>query len=127
MKKGLVSGLAICCLVGAATLSMGGDEGVGEQIGKKIDTGLSELKKDLQEGWEHIRQSLNEMGVQGRVYGRLHWDKSLEHASIDINIQNGDVVVLKGTVPTSQAKMKAETLANETIGVGSGINELAVK
>ena len=66
------------------------------------------------------------MGVQGRVYGRLHWDKALEGATLDISVRDGQVVVLAGKVATAAAKQKAEQLARDTVGVESVVNELAV-
>ena len=66
------------------------------------------------------------MGVQGRVYGRLHWDKSLENAKLEISVCDNHAVVLSGNVASTAAKEKAEELARDTIGVGSVVNELTV-
>ena len=59
-------------------------------------------------------------------YGRLHWDKALENATLDIDVRDGQVVVLKGKVDSAAAKQKAEQLTRDTIGVTSVVNELAV-
>jgi osmotically-inducible protein OsmY len=64
--------------------------------------------------------------VQGRVYGRLHWDKALEGAALDIDVRDKQVVVLRGKVASAAAKQKAEQLAGDTIGVSSVVNELAI-
>jgi osmotically-inducible protein OsmY len=66
------------------------------------------------------------MGLQGRVYGRLHWDKALEGASLDITIRDTTTVVLTGSVSSEAAKSKAEQLARDTTGVGNVVNQLAV-
>jgi osmotically-inducible protein OsmY len=66
------------------------------------------------------------MGLQGRVYGRLHWDKALEGASLDIAIRDTTTVILTGNVPSELAKTKAEQLARDTTGVGNVVNQLAV-
>jgi osmotically-inducible protein OsmY len=99
---------------------------VGEQIGRKIDQGLTQIGDELRQGWASMRESVDRLGVQGRVYGRLHWDKQLVNANLEIGMQGNDVVILKGTVPTMAAKTAAGRLAEETIGVQSVVNELVV-
>jgi osmotically-inducible protein OsmY len=59
------------------------------------------------------------------VYGRLHWDKALSDASIELSVSSG-VVTLRGAVPDTAAKAKAVTLAAETVGVTQVIDELMV-
>ena len=44
------------------------------------------------------------MGVAGRVYGRLHWDKDLEGAKIDLDVKENGVATLAGTVPDVRAQ-----------------------
>jgi osmotically-inducible protein OsmY len=100
---------------------------VGEQIGRKIDRGLNELTNELREGWNQAKRSLDQLGLQGRVYARLHWDKDLSTASLDLEIQDADVVVLKGTVPSAAAKEKAELLTRDTLGVRDVVNRLMVQ
>ena len=100
--------------------------GTAAQIGEKIERGLNQIGAELSQAWADVRKSVEKMGVQGRVYGRLHWDKALENATLDIEVRDGQVVVLKGKVDTAAAKVKAEQLARDTIGVSSVVNEVAV-
>src|SRR4051794_31580154 len=58
--------------------------GVGERLGESVDRGLNTLGDKLKRGWADVRRSVDEMGVQGRVYGRLHWDKAISNAPIEI-------------------------------------------
>jgi hyperosmotically inducible periplasmic protein len=101
--------------------------GTAAQIGEKIDRGLSQIGAELKQGWEEVRKSVEKMSVQGRVYGRLHWDKDLENANLDVTVRDNQVVVLSGSVASPAAKQKAEQLARDTIGVGSVVNELTTK
>ena len=71
-----------------------------ETLGQKLDRGLDKLGRELRYGWAEVRASIDRMGVQGRVYGRLHWDKDLANATIDIEVREDKSVVLKGSVPT---------------------------
>jgi hyperosmotically inducible periplasmic protein len=102
------------------------NQGTGEKLGQRIDRGMQQLSDRLQKGWAEIRKSVDELTIQGRVYGRLHWDKALTDAAIDIQIQNDDTIVLSGSVPAEVARLKAAALAQDTIGVTNVINQLAV-
>ena len=65
------------------------------------------------------------MGVVSRVYGRLHWDKSL-HSSQFVVKAEGGTVTIRGTVPDEAAKAKAISLTHDTFGVTHVIVQLRV-
>jgi hyperosmotically inducible protein len=100
--------------------------GVGQQLGESVDRGLNKLGDKLRTGWAEVRRSVDEMGVQGRVYGRLHWDKAIANASIDISVQNDNNVTLSGSVPDEAAHATAVKLAQDTVGVGRVEDHLTV-
>ena len=100
--------------------------GLGEQLGERLDRGVEEIGQQLRRGWAEIRSTVDRLGVQGRVYGRLHWDKALNNTTIDIEMQGNSTVVLSGSVPSEAARKKAESLARDTVGVGRVVNRLAV-
>src|SRR3954469_1368327 len=130
MNRFLLAFLAvvISCLTAAAQTPPppNSQPGTATRIGEQIDRGLSQIGSELSQAWAEVRKSVEKMGVQGRVYGRLHWDKALEGANLEISVRDGQVVVLSGTVASAAAKQKAEELARDTVGVGSVVNELAV-
>jgi hyperosmotically inducible periplasmic protein len=128
MNRLLLTGVAACLLGGLAFAQQPQkpQPGTAEKIGEKIDRGLSQIGTELSQAWAEVRKSVEKMGVQGRVYGRLHWDKALENANLDIAVRDGQVVVLKGAVNGAEAKQKAEQLARDTVGVTSVVNELAI-
>jgi hyperosmotically inducible periplasmic protein len=116
----------ILLFAGYAVASAQQRPGTAEQIGQQIDRGLSQLGAELSEAWSEVRRGVEKMGVEGRVYGRLHWDKALEGAKLDIGVRDGKTVVLTGSVASEAARQKAEQLARDTVGVGGVINQLAV-
>ena len=129
MRALMATGVAaLIMLVGfAATLpAQENEEGFAERIGERLDRGVEQLGRRLQRSWAEIRQSVDELSVQGRVYGRLRWDKALRDETIDIDVQKENVVLLSGTVADDAAKHKAVTLAEETIGVREVIDRLEV-
>ncbi len=100
--------------------------GVGERVGETVDRGLTNIGNRLRRTWADFRKSVDELSVQGRVYGRLHWDKAIGSAPIEITVQNENVVTLSGSVPTEAARRSAVTLANDTVGVQQVIDRLTV-
>src|SRR6478752_7771343 len=127
MLTGLVVGLS-CAVAEAQTPPLPQTQpGTATQIGEKIDRGLSQIGAELSQAWADVRKSVEKMGVQGRVYGRLHWDKALEGAKVEISVRDNQAVVLSGNVANAAAKEKAEQLARDTVGVSSVVNELSVK
>ena len=102
------------------------EPGVGKRIGESVDRGLNTLGQKLRKTWADVRQSIDELTVQGRVYGRLRWDKALEKAPIEISVKDESTVVLSGTVADESAHMTAVQLAQSTIGVGKVVDNLTV-
>ena len=102
-------------------------QNVGETVGKSIDQGLSELGNEIHQGWDEIRHAADRMGVQARVYARLHWDKALQGATINIDVPKVGTILLRGSVPNASARAKAVQLTNDTIGVEQVIDRLAVE
>jgi len=132
MNKLTLAVLAICllCTTGAAQAppqpTPQPQTGTATQIGEKIDRGLTQIGTELSQAWAEARKSIEKMGVQGRVYGRLHWDKDLEGSKLEISVRDNQIIVLAGNVATAATKQKAEQLASDTIGVNSVVNELSV-
>jgi hyperosmotically inducible protein len=121
-----VAAFLIAASIAAEPAAQEKQPGLGEQIGEQVDRGVEQLGQQLQRGWAEVRQTVDRLGIQGRVYGRLHWDKALNQASIDIEVQGQDVVVLTGTVPSEAARATAAKLAQDTVGVRQVTNNLAV-
>ena len=100
--------------------------GVGERVGETVDRGLTNLGQRIRKTWADFRRSVDELSVQGRVYARIHWDKALAAAPIEVSVQNENVAVLSGTVPTEAARRTAVTLADGTVGVGRVVDHMTV-
>jgi osmotically-inducible protein OsmY len=130
MMKMLISTLAVCLWCTAATAQAPQptqpQPGTAAQIGEKIDRGLSQIGAELSQAWAETRKTVERMGVQSRVYGRLHWDKALHDATLEIEIRDEQRVVLRGNVPSAEAKLKAVQLTQDTVGVNSVADELTV-
>ena len=111
-------------------------QGVGERIGESIDKAAGAVRKGVRDASAEIRDqfaktksSVQAMGVQARVYSRLHWDKSLNAFDADLTVEVGrdGVATLKGSLPDAKAKARAVVLAGETLGVTKVLDETVVR
>ncbi|HEX5472686.1 MAG TPA: BON domain-containing protein [Lacipirellulaceae bacterium] len=121
-----VSSFLLLALLAAAPPPKQDSEGLGEQIGQQIDRGVQKLGHELRTGWDQIRRTVDELGVQGRVYGRLHWDKAVNGAPISITVEHEHVVILTGDVPSEIVHQKVLKLTHDTVGVQQVVDKLRV-
>jgi BON domain len=122
---GAVCVLVVCGVIGHERVVMG-QEKDSDSIGDKIDRGVRDVESKLRESWGDIKRGTHRMTVQGRVYARLYWDKSLADGNLKIEAKDGGVVVLKGTVPNRDARRRAVELAQSTVGVNDTVDELTL-
>jgi hypothetical protein len=76
--------------------------------------------------FESVKAEVWQMPAHHRVYARIHWDKSLHGAQIEVHMLPDGAVVLRGTVPTEAARSRALELARECVGVPLVIDELTL-
>lgn len=126
VRKFILLAFGVCLMGSAAALPAQAQQGLGERLGQQLDEGLDRLGSEVREGWASLQKTVDRMGVQGRVYSRLRWDKQIATSQIDIEVQDQDVVVLRGEVADAAAKRKAVQLANDTVGVARVVDELTV-
>ena len=98
-----------------------------DQVGREMRSGLNKAGQEIKGQFAAAKVSVENMGVESRVYGRLHWDKTLNDASIDLAISDAGVVTLNGSVATAKAKARAVELAEETVGVIQVVDRLAIR
>jgi hypothetical protein len=128
--------VAVATLLAAVALltdrALAQEPGLGKRVGEKLDEAGAAIRRDVGKAGDAVREqfqkaksSINAMGIEGRVYGRLHWDKALENASIDVTASRDGAVTLTGTVADAMAKAKAVRLAGDTVGVTRVVDQLA--
>jgi len=96
----------------------------GEKVGERVDEAASAVRRGvgragdkMREEFDRAKSSINAMGVESRVYGRIRWDKALEKATVDVSAARDGTITLTGSVSDASAKAKAVQLASETVGV----------
>jgi osmotically-inducible protein OsmY len=135
-SKGVVSGivgLTFLALGAGVGLSVGlaQQPGVAERVGEKIDSvgrglvrGAQEVGDGVRRKFDVVRSDVSRMGIQPRVYARIHWDKTLTDARIEVHMLRDGVVLLRGLVPDTAAKLRAVELARDTVDVTGVVDEL---
>lgn len=124
-------------LLGAVAVAWAGvgraQQGVGERVGESLDDAGKVIKRGLQRSGEAVRDSfartktsVQNMGIEARIYGRLHWDKDLNGSSIELEVRNASEAILRGAVPTAALKSKAVALTRDTVGVARVIDQLTI-
>ena len=99
--------LAVCAFAASAS---DGQATVGERVDKTIsELGQTahEVAGQIRETFEKARAAVERMGVEARVYARIHWDKALTGGSVSVEVGQGGVATLRGTVPNEAAEAKA--------------------
>ncbi|HEV8003401.1 MAG TPA: BON domain-containing protein [Planctomycetaceae bacterium] len=118
--------VAVCAVVLCGALKATGQQKESDSIGDKVDRGVKAVESKFREKWGDVKRATHRMTIEGRVYARLYWDKSLADADLKIEGKDGGLVVLHGSVPTVDAKHRAVELAQSTVGVNETTDELVV-
>jgi hypothetical protein len=95
------------------------------KTGESVRNGLARTSDSVREGFTKTRESVQGMGLVPRVYGRLHWDKTLHSSTLLVRAEGGTVII-RGLVPDEAAKAKAVALVKDTVGVTQVIVQLSV-
>jgi hyperosmotically inducible protein len=108
-------------------------KGTGETIGEAVDSvlqgilrGARSTSETLQEQFQRARTTVHNMSAQARVYSRLHWDKALVDAKIDVEVREA-TAVLRGTVRSLRERAKAAELARDTVGIDRVDDQLTIE
>jgi len=99
----------------------------GRTLRQGLERGFNRTKEVVRESFEKTRDRVNDMNVEARVYGRLHWDKRLETSTFVLSSEAQGIVTLRGSVPTVEARKHAVELAADTVGVTRVVDQLAVQ
>ncbi len=100
---------------------------VGEKLGE-VGQGIKSEARQVTGGvarrFEAVKADVHKMPMHHRVYSRLHWDKSLHDSTIEVHMLRDGVVLLRGTVPSEEARKHALDLSMGTAGVNEVYDEL---
>jgi hypothetical protein len=110
--------LAVVACVGVGRAQQGAASNAGEQLDdadRVIKRGLQNAGETVPDGFAKTREAV--MGVESRVYGRLHWDKALNASSLDLVVRGG-IVTLRGAPAATDGAGNNPRDAAETLKGG---------
>jgi osmotically-inducible protein OsmY len=102
---------------------------LGQQFDNAVDNlkqGANEASQAIQSEYQKARDAIQSMGIEARVYSRLHWDKDLANASLNVNSPSPGVIAVSGTLPNAAAQTKAIRLAEDTVGVHKVLDQTSL-
>jgi hyperosmotically inducible protein len=94
---------------------------------ESIKKGAASAEEAVREQYLRARSAVTKMGIEARVYARIHWEKALATSKVDLAAPKEGVIALNGTVVDERARAKAVELARDTIGVTQVIDNLTVQ
>jgi len=130
-RWGVLGGVAV--LLALAGTAARADEGKdsppkshADSVMEQIREGAHDVAARVRVEIKRARAEVDRMGAEARVYARLHWDKALADAKLDVEVQKDGAAVLRGTVASEAGKAKAGILAQDTVGIQRVENDLMV-
>lgn len=94
---------------------------------QSIKKGAASAEEAIKNQYARAKDAVVKMGIEGRVYARLHWEKALNGSKIELSAPKKGVIALSGTVADPKAKAKAVELTADTIGVDEVVDHLTVQ
>jgi hyperosmotically inducible periplasmic protein len=123
MIRHLSASLLALTLMSTTTFAQ---DGPLNRAGRALDNAGRNIRNRVET--EVVRGQINaqERDMAFRVSRRLEWDKQLANSAIQLEIQPGGVVILRGSVINDAAKKRTVDLVENTIGVTKIVDELAL-
>lgn len=125
------AGLATLVALGALFAACGKKED-SATVGQRLDEAVAEAKAESNEASRQAHAQVDAAGVAmsdaaigAAVNAKIAQDKDLEASKIDVEVNNGSVV-LRGSAPSDAAVLRAVSLAKGTDGVTSVTSELRI-
>ena len=97
----------------------------GREAKRDADAKADEAKRDAGATADRAGASVEDAALTANVKTKFLADTAISGLKIDVDTRN-NVVTLTGTVPTAKEKSRAATVAKETDGVKSVVNNLKV-
>jgi hyperosmotically inducible periplasmic protein len=123
MFRALSVALASLALISSAALAQ---DGPLNRVGRALDQTGKNIRSTVETEVARGQINAQERDVLNRVGKRIEWDKLLAGSTLRLEIQPGGVVILQGSVLTPSARLRVVDLTENTTGVTSVVDQLAV-
>jgi hyperosmotically inducible periplasmic protein len=123
MYRFLFTLLVASALVSSAAFAQ---DGPLQRAGQALDNAGKNIRYRVESEIARGQVTAQEREVLGHVIRRIEWDKQFVGSTLQLEVQPGGAVVLRGSVRSGAAKLRAVDIVENTIGVTSVVDELAV-
>jgi hyperosmotically inducible periplasmic protein len=101
-------------------------DGPLQRAGQALDNAGKNIRYRVESEIARGQLTAQEQEVLRRVIRRIEWDKQFIGSTLQIEAQPAGAVVLRGSVRSEAVKLRAVDLVENTVGVTSVVDELAV-
>jgi hyperosmotically inducible periplasmic protein len=122
----MIRALSAAALSLALASTASAQDGPLNRIGRGLDQTGKNIRATVEDGVARGQITAQERDVLNRVGKRIDWDKQMAGCTLRLEVQPGGVVIIQGSVPSDAAKLRAVDLVENTIGVTSVVDRLAV-
>jgi hyperosmotically inducible periplasmic protein len=101
-------------------------DGPLRRAGRALDQTGKNIRSTVEAEVARGQITADEREVLHRVGKRIDWDKKLAGSTLRVEVQPGGVVILQGSVLSNAARLRVVDLTENTVGVTSVVDQLAV-
>lgn len=101
-------------------------DGPLRRAGRALDQAGKDIRSGIETEVARGQITAQERDVLHRVGKRIDWDKQMAGSTLRLEVQPGGVVILQGSVPSIAARRRAVDLVENTTGVTSVVDQLAI-
>jgi hyperosmotically inducible periplasmic protein len=123
MCRSLSTFVVASALVSSAALAQ---DGPLQRAGQALDNAGKNIRYRVESEIARGQVTAQEREVLNHVIRRIEWAKQFVGSTLQLEAQPGGTVILRGSVRSEAVKLRAVDLVENTIGVTSVVDELAV-
>jgi hypothetical protein len=123
MSRTLSAAVVAVALVSSVVFAQ---DGPLRRAGQALDNAGRNIRYRVETEIARGQAAVQDREVLNRVARRIEWDKQFLGSTMRIEVRPGGTVVLQGSVLNDAVKRRAVDMVQNTIGVSSVIDELAV-
>jgi hypothetical protein len=101
-------------------------QGPIERVGQALDNAGRNIRRTVENAVARGQITAAEQDLIDRILMRIRWDKQLAGSLLQLEVPAYGSVILRGAVASKAIKERAVDLVQNTIGVTSVVDELAV-
>ncbi len=123
MTRALTASAFALALVAAPAFAQ---DGPLRRAGRALDQAGKDIRSGIETDAARGQVTAQERDILHRVGKRIDWDKQMSGSTLRLEVRPGGVVILQGSVPSAAARRRAVDLVENTTGVTSVLDQLAI-